>query len=115
MNNYKMTEKIYLREEDKKCAKRSVPLTIIYVLFVCVGIGITDIVFTVKGIENNTLPAIKICGLLLLGILSATTGLLIENHKIEKWNPTNTNYKTNKVSVISLFICLIMYWLMCMV
>lgn len=115
MNNYKMTEKIYLREEDKKRAKRSIPLTIIYALFVCVGIGITDIVFTVKGIENNTLPAIKICGLSLLGILSATIGLLIENHKIKKWDPTNTNYKTNKVSVISLFICLIMYGLMCIV
>ena len=79
------------------------------------GIGITGIVFEVKGIGNNTLPAVKICGLLLLGIMSATTGFLLDNYKIKKWNPTNTTYKTNKASVISLFICLIMYGLMCIV
>ncbi len=115
INNYKMMDKIYLREEDKKRAKFSIPLTLIYALLLCVGVGITVAVFEVKGIENNTLPAMKICGLLLLGIMSATIGLLLENHKIKKWNLTDTNYKTNKASVISLFICLIMYGLMCIV
>lgn len=112
MNNYKMIDKIYLREDDKKRAKRSMPITVIYTLLLCVGIGITGMVFEVKGIENNTLPAMKICGLLLLGIMSATIGFLLENNKIKKWNPQNTNYQANKVSIISLFICLIIYGLM---
>lgn len=115
MSNYKMIDKIYLREDDKKRAKRSIPLTIIYTLLLCVGIGITVMVFEVKGIENNTLPAMKICGLLLLGIMSATAGFLFENSKIKKWNPVNTNYKTNKASIIGLLICVIIYGLMCIV
>lgn len=115
MSNYKMIDKIYLREDDKKRAKRSIPLTIIYTSLLCVGIGITGMVFEVKGIENNTLPAMKICGLLLLGIMSATAGFLFENSKIKKWNPANTNYKTNKASIIGLLICVIIYGLMCIV
>ncbi len=115
MDNYKMTDKIYRREDDRKRAKRSIPVTAIYTLILCVGIGITVILFEAKGIENNTLPAMKICGLLILGIVSATIGFLSENNKIKKWNPANTNYKTNKASIICLFICVIMYGLMCVV
>ena len=115
MNNYKMIDKIYLREDDKKRAKRSMPITIIYTLLLCVGIGIAGMIFEVKGIENNTLPAMKICGLLLLGIMGATISFLLENSKIKKWNPENAIYKVNKVSVIGLFLCLIMYGLMCIV
>ena len=113
MSNYKMIDKIYRREDDRKRAKRSIPVTAIFSLILCVGIGMAVIVFEIKGIENNTLPAMKICGLLLLGIMSATTGFLFENSKIKKWNPANANYRTNKVSIISLLICAIMYGLMC--
>ena len=112
MSNYKMIDKIYRREDDRKRAKRSIPVTGIFSLILCAGIGMAVIVFEIKGIENNTLPAMKICGLLLLGIMSATTGFLFENSKIKKWNPANTNYRTNKVSIISLLICAIMYGLM---
>ena len=115
MSNYKMIDKIYRREDDRKRAKRSIPVTGIFSLILCAGIGMAVIVFETKGIENNTLPAMKICGLLLLGIMSATTGFLFENSKIKKWNPANTNYRTNKVSIISLLICAIMYGLMCLV
>ena len=115
MSNYKMIDKIYRREDDRKRAKRSIPATAIFFLILCAGIGMAVIVFEIKGIENNTLPAMKICGLLLLGIISATTGFLFENSKIKKWNPANTNYRTNKVSIISLLICAIMYGLMCLV
>ena len=115
MSNYKMIDKIYRREDDRKRAKRSIPVTGIFSLILCAGIGMAVIVFETKGIENNTLPAMKICGLLLLGIVSATTGFLFENNKIKKWNPANTNYRTNKVSIISLLICAIMYGLMCVV
>ena len=115
MSNYKMIDKIYRREDDRKRAKRSIPVTGIFSLILCAGIGMAVIVFEIKGIENNTLPAMKICGLLLLGIMSAITGFLFENSKIKKWNPANANYRTNKVSIISLLICVIMYGLMCVV
>lgn len=112
MSNYKMADKIYRREDDRKRAKRSILVTAIYTLIFCVGIGIIGIVFEAKGIENNTLPAMKVCGLLILGIMSATIGFLFEKSKIKKWNPANTRYKTNKASIISLLICVIMYGLM---
>lgn len=115
MSNYKMIDKIYRREDDRKRAKRSIPVTAIFSLILCAGIGMAVIVFETKGIENNALPAMKICGLLLLGIMSATTGFLFENSKIKKWNPANTNYRTNKVSILSLLICAIIYGLMCVV
>ena len=115
ISNYKMIDNIYRREDDRKRAKRSIPVTVIYTLILCVGIGMTGIVFEVRGIENNTLAAMKICGLLILGIMCATKGFLVENHKIKKWNPANTDYKTNIGSIISLFICVIMYGLMCVV
>ena len=115
MSNYKMIDKIYRREDDRKRAKRSIPVTAIFSLILCAGIGMAVIVFETKGIENNTLPAMKIGGLLLLGIMSATTGFLFENSKIKKWNPANTNYKTNKVSIISFLISAIIYGLMCVV
>ncbi len=66
MSNYKMIDRIYRREDDQKRAKRSIPVTAIYTLTLCAGIGITGIVLEAKGIENNTLPAMKICGLLIL-------------------------------------------------
>ena len=104
MSNYKMTDKIYRREDDRKRAKRSIPVTVIYTLILCVGIGMTGIVFEVRGIENNTLAAMKICGLLILGIMCATIGFLVENHKIKKWNPANTDYKTNIVHHFTSFL-----------
>ncbi len=57
----------------------------------------------------------KECGLLLLGIMSATIGFLLENNKIRKWPPANINHKTNKASIVSFFICVIIYGFMCIV
>ena len=51
MSNYKMTDKIYRREDDRKRAKRSIPVTVIYTLTICVGMGMTGIVFEVRGID----------------------------------------------------------------
>lgn len=94
---------------------RDTPVNAVYVLLLCAGIGITGIVFEVKGIENNTLPAIKIGGLLILGIISATTGFFVENSKIKKWSPANTDYKISRACIIGFVICVIMYGLMCVV
>lgn len=115
INNYKMIDKIYRRDDDKRRAKRSVPIIVIHIILLFVGIGITGIVFEIKGIENNTLAAMKVCGMFLLGIMSATIGLLLEYNQIKKWNPANANHKTSKMSIICLLICLIMYGIMCIV
>lgn len=113
--NYKMTDQIYWNEDDKKRAKRGMPATVIYMLLLFAGIGMAGIIFEVKGIENNTVPAMKICGLLILGILSATIGYFWENDQIKKWDPANITYKINKGSIISFFICVIIFGLMCIV
>lgn len=115
LDNYKMIDRIYRKEDDKKRAKRSIPITVIYTLSLCAGLGITGMVFEVKGIENNTLPAMKICGLLLLGITSATIGFLLENRNIKRWNPTDVRYKTGRASIIGLFICAVLYGLICVI
>ncbi len=117
ITNYKMADKIYLHDDDKKRAKRSMPITIIYILLLFIGTGITGILFEIKGkikgIENNTMPAIKICGLLLLGITAATTGFLSENNRIKKWDPADMNYKPSRTGIAGLLICVILYGLIC--
>jgi len=115
MNNYKSIDKIYCKEEDKKRAIRSIPITAVYVLLLFVGIGVITFLFEMKGIENNTAPAIKLGGLLLLGILAATIGFFVENNNINKWNPGKVQYRINKISIGSLFVCLICYGLMCII
>jgi hypothetical protein len=110
--NYKSIDKIYRNEEDKKRAIRSIPVSAAYILLLFAGIGITCFLFEVKGIENNTLPAMKLCGLLLAGIGIATAGFFVENNRIKKWNPANEKYNTNLFSIVSLFVCVIAYGLM---
>lgn len=77
--------------------------------------GIIILVFEVKGIENNTVPAMKVGGSLLGGLLFATIGFLVENSNVNKWDPDNVPYRVNKVSVISLLMCLLFYGLMCII
>ena len=113
IDNYRSVDKIYCNEEDKKRAVRSMPVAVVYILLLFTGIGITAFLFETKGIENNTVPAMKLSGLCLLGILLATIGLFVENKNLKKWNPDMTTYKINKVSVASLVLCLIVYGLMC--
>ena len=114
-SNYKMIDKIYCLENDKKRAKRSVPITVLYTLLLFVGIAAVGILFEMKGIENNTIPAMKICGWLLLGAMTATIGAVLEYNQIKKWNPENTGYKINKISILCFFICVILYGFMCIV
>lgn len=115
MNNYKMINNIYRKDDDKKRAKRSMSITVIYTVLLFTGIGMAGIIWELKGIENNTIPAMKIGGLLLLGIMIATIGFIIEGNQIKKWKPANTAYKTNKISITNLLICVIIFGLMCIV
>lgn len=115
INNYRSINKIYCNEEDKIRAIKSIPITMVYILLLFVGIGIMVFLFEVKGIENNTAPAMTLCGFLLLGILIATIGFFVENNNINKWSPDKAPYRINKISVVSLFVCLILYGLMCII
>lgn len=90
LHNYKSINTIYKNDEDKKRALQSIPITIIYVLLLFTGIGLIFFLFETKGIENNTIPAIQLGGLFLLGALVATIGFFIEDKHIKKWIPDKT-------------------------
>ncbi|XCP84853.1 helix-turn-helix transcriptional regulator [Roseburia hominis] len=113
--NYKMIDRIYLKDNDKRRAKRCFPVAVVYIALLFVGIGIMLALFEIKGIENNTIPAMKICGLLLSGVVSGTVGFFLENKQIKEWNPLNGGYKINIFNVISICLCLLLYGLMCVV
>ena len=115
INNYRSIDKIYRHDEDKRRAIRSIPVTAIYIILLFAGMAITMGVFEVKGIENNSAPAVKLSGLLILGVLTATIGFLWENSQIKKWNPKETKYKINKISIASILICVIVYVTMCII
>lgn len=115
INNYKSIDKIYRHDEDKRRAIRSIPATAIYIILLFAGMVITMGIFEVKGIENNSAPAVKLSGLLILGVLIATIGFLGENNQIKKWNPTEAKYKVNKISIASILICVIVYGTMCII
>lgn len=115
ISNYKMADRIYLYEDDKKRAKRALLLSSVYTFILCMGIGITALLFETNGIKNNTMPAIKICGLLLFGIINLTIGLFYENKKIKKWEPQDENFKISKGCIFCLILCIITYVLMCII
>jgi transcriptional regulator with XRE-family HTH domain len=106
--NYLSIDKIYCDEEDKKRAIRSIPVAAVFILLIFAGIGITGFLFEVKGIENNTAPALKAAGLLLVGVASATAAFFLENSRIKKWDPDN-KYRTNIVSIVCLVVCVVAY------
>lgn len=108
-SNYKGIDRIYCREGDKRRARQGMPVTVIYTLLVFVGICITCVIFELKEIENNTWPAVKTCGLLLLGILAATTGFLLEHRRIRKQDSVNAGYKPGRAGILCLAACAALY------
>ena len=114
INNYKVIDRIYayIHDKDKKRAMRSIPITAVYILLLFAGICIMTFLFETKGIENNTAPAVKLCGLLLSGVGIATAGFLLKNNNIKKWDFNKSGCKTNKLCVISFVICLLLYGIM---
>lgn len=111
-NNYRFIDKIYCNEEDKKRSMKGIPIMVIYFVMILVGMGMTILVYEVKGIENNTLPAMKAAGLLIGGLLFVTIGFFVENYNVNKWNPDKEPYRVKKVSVVSFVLCLVFYGLM---
>lgn len=114
-NNYRFIDKIYCNEADKKRSMKGIPIIIIYFILVLLGMGIIILAFEIKGIENNSVPAMKAGGLLLGGLLFATIGFFAENINVNRWEPDNAPYRVNKVSVISWLLCLLFYGLMCII
>lgn len=114
-NNYKFIGRIYCNEVDKKRAIKGIPIIIIYFVQMLLGMGISILVVEMKGIENNTAPALQMAGLLIGGLLFATIGFFVENNNINKWNTDKQPYKINKLSVASWLVCLIFYGLMCII
>lgn len=112
VNNYQFIDKIYCNEVDKKRSMKGIPIMVIYFVMILVGMGMTILVYEVKGIENNTLPAMKAAGLLIGGLLFATIGFFVENYNVNKWNPDKEPYRVKKVSVVSFVLCLVFYGLM---
>ena len=112
INNYKVVDQIYIHDEDKKRAVRSMPVTAVYILLLLAGIGIMTFLFEIKGIENNTLPAMKLCGLFFSGVGIATAGFFLENNKIKKWDCNKSVCKMSKLCIISFVMCLLLYGIM---
>ncbi|MBQ6845093.1 MAG: helix-turn-helix transcriptional regulator [Agathobacter sp.] len=97
INNYKSIDKIFCKDEDKQRARKSVPVSVIYILLLLVGLGLITALFELKGIENNTMPAMKVVSVYVLGTLIATIGYFIENNNIKKWKPEKTSYQIKLV------------------
>ena len=112
ISNYKMADMIFQNEEDKNRAKYGMPITLIYTLLIVIGIGIMFLLFEIKEIENNTAPAIKLLGVFLAGISVASIGYFVSCNEIKKWNPDETTYKPNKISIFCAALCLVLYGLM---
>lgn len=115
INNYKSIDKIFCKDEDKQRARKSVPVSVIYILLLLVGLGLITALFELKGIENNTMPAMKVVSVYVLGTLIATIGYFIENNNIKKWKPEKTSYQINKVSVGCVVACFLIYGIMCII
>lgn len=110
--NYKFADKIYLHEEDKKRSLKSMPLTMLFVGVLVFGMGILLYIFELRGIENNTMPALKLAGLLLLGEGIATIAYLLESCRLRKWDILKVEYKTGLFYKICMVISIITLCLM---
>lgn len=115
INNYRFTDKIYCNESDKRRSEKGIPIVSIYFVLLLLGIGVCVLVFEGKGIENNSLPALKISGMLLAGVTFATIGFFVENKNVNKWKPDKEPYRVNKMSPVMLVLCLVLYGAMCVV
>ena len=114
-SNFQRIDRLYRREEDKILAKRGMPVTVLYTALLFFGMGMIIVLFHVKNLENNTLPAIKLAGLLIIGVLAATIGCLWEGRRIKMWAPADAEYKFGLGSMVCFLLCVVAYGLMCLV
>lgn len=116
IENYKFADKIYIHEHDKKMSLKSLPFTMLFVGVLVLGMGIIFYIFESRGIENNTMPAMKFAGLLLLGEGIATVGYLLESSRLKKWDILKAEYKTSlsyKICIVISIITLCVMFIVC--
>lgn len=112
INNYKAIQTLYVHEEDRKRAMKGIPITAIYMVLLFIGIGVMIFLFQTKGIENNTLPAMKLSALLIGGIAAATIGYFAESTRIQKWNPSEQDYHIGKTGIVCTVASIILFAVM---
>ena len=115
INNYRAMDKIYINQADKNMARYNLPLTIVYIAVLIFGVVSLAVIFEMKGIENNTAPAMKLCGVFLLGIIIETIGYFYESGQIKKSGMNDAEMKAGKMhkfGLICMEICLILYGIM---
>lgn len=110
--NYKAIEKIYCDERDKKIAKASLPVTVSYLTLLLVGTVIFISTFYLKGIENNTGPALALCAVLLVGVIFATLGFFIENKRLKQWDFSHEKYRVGRIYKVSLLLAVLCFAVM---
>lgn len=112
IENYKFADKIYLYEEDEKRSLKSMSLTMLFVGIFVFGMGILFYIFELKDIQNNTIPALKLVGLLLLGEGIATIAYFLESSRLKKWDILKVEYKTGLLYKICMVISIVTLCLM---
>lgn len=115
VDNFTARDKIFINPVDKERSKRSYPITITYILLLFLGSSILIALFQMRGIENNTVQAMKLCGTFLFGIVFATIGYFLECNKIQKWSPNKEKYAINKSSIGCWFVSLLLFGFMCII
>ena len=111
LTNYRMGNELYIHKKDYMKAQKGIIAIVLYVLAIFVGIGFTIYLFSTRHIENNSVPAIKLALFMIGGIISATIGYFIENHRINT-SDVNVPYKISLVYLICLCISSVLYILM---
>ncbi len=109
VSNYKMTSRIYAHAVDEKRAKKSLPISGAYVISLCIGIVSMLIISEIRQIENNSMPALVLAALMILGVIISSVGFFLENRRINNWNPQKSIYKIGRSFVICEIVCFIMY------
>ena len=110
--NYQSTDLILVKEVDKMRARAVMPVTIGYLVIAMAAVAGVMVVFWINGLSNNTLPALKVGGLMTVGVLVATAGLLREEFKVKEWNPEEGDYKISRFCKICYGIAVVMILLM---
>ena len=77
---------MFVNECDRKRFVKSIPVTMTYISSLFIGIGLVIGLFEIKGIENNTPPAVRLAVLLILGVVFSTIGYMVEVNNIKKCN-----------------------------
>ena len=109
INNYRMIDNLYKHNEDKERARKGMLVSVVYLILLLAGLLVTMIVFEVKGIENNTAPAMKVITLTILGMSFATGGYAFENKNISKWQPGKNVYKISKHGILGALLCVVLF------